>query len=80
MQRSKAGILSRPFKTAQVALDLKVLAGSVHILVSPATAVEHNPRSVWQGWAELLQVGKRMGCLQCRDDALQPRDAFESCM
>ena len=61
-------------------LDFKVLAGCVDILVSSSTAVENHPHTVRQCWAELLQVSQRVGCLQGRDDALQPRGALESCM
>lgn len=63
-----------------VFLDFEVLAGGVHILVSSSAAVHHHPHAVSQGWAELLEVGEGMGGLQGRDDALQTRDALESCM
>jgi len=59
-------------------LDVQVLAGGVHVLVSSSTAVHHHSHAVWQGRAELLEVGERMGGLQGRDDALQTRDTLES--
>jgi hypothetical protein len=61
-------------------LDVQVLAGGVDVLVSPSTAVHHHPHTVWQGRAELLKVGERVGGLQGRDDALQTRYTLESCM
>lgn len=61
-------------------LDVQELAGGVHVLVSSSTAVHHHPHAVWQGWAELLEVGERVGGLQGRDDALQTRYTLESCM
>jgi hypothetical protein len=60
-------------------LDLEVLAGGVHVLVSSSTAAHHHPHTVGQGRAELLEVGEGVGGLQGGDDALQTRDALESC-
>lgn len=65
--------------TADV-LDVQVLAGGVHVLVSSPAAVHHHPHAVRQCRAELLKVGQRVGGLQGRDDALQARHALESCM
>ena len=61
-------------------LDVQVLAGGMHVLVSSSTAVHHHPHAVRQGRAELLEVGERVGGLQGRDDTLQTRDTLESCM
>lgn len=77
---SKLDMENPSFSLLSGVLDVQVLAGSVHVLVSSSTAVHHHPHAVRQGWAELLEVGKRVGGLQGRDDALQTRDTLESCM
>ena len=77
---SKLDMENPSFSLLYGVLDVQVLAGGVHVLVSSSTAVHHHPHAVWQGRAELLEVGKRVGGLQGRDDALQTRDALESCM
>ena len=77
---SKLDMENPSFSLLYGVLDVQVLAGGVHVLVSSSTAVHHHPHAVWQGRAELLEVGKRVGGLQGRDDALQTRDTLESCM
>ena len=59
------------------AADVQALSSCIDVLVTPPAQVDDDLGPIGHSGAELVQIGKRMRCLQGRDNAFQPADLHE---